>query len=91
MRRLGALLLAVAVASSAALLVPTLSAATSSPEVARPWAPVKGIAVDVSSAASISDAQAMAIGTQLFTTIANTFHANAVSLNFPFYLSLIHI
>ncbi len=87
MRRLAAVLLAGALASSAALLVPTLSAASSRPHVARPWAPVKGIAVDLSLASNISDQAAMKQGAALFSTIATTFHANAVSLNFPFWQS----
>jgi len=84
MRRLAAVLCAAVLASSAAMLVPALSAATSGPHTARPWTPVKGIAVDLSLASSINDAQAITIGTQLFSTIATKFHANAVSFNFPF-------
>jgi Glycoside Hydrolase Family 113 len=87
MRRLAAVLLACALASSAALLAPSWSAASSRPHLGRPWTPVKGIAVNVSLASTISDHQAMGIGTQLFSMLATTFHANAVSLNFPFYQS----
>lgn len=87
MRRLAAALLAGALATSGALLVPTLSAATSAPHTARAWDPVKGIAVDLSYQSKLSDAQALAIGNELFSMIANKFHANAVSLNFPFYQS----
>jgi hypothetical protein len=86
-RRLAAVLLAGALASSAALLVPTLSAASARPHTARPWEPVKGIAVDLSLSSNITDKQAIAIGTQLFSTLATKFHANAVSLNFPYWQS----
>ncbi|HEV3211867.1 MAG TPA: hypothetical protein VGZ03_00585 [Acidimicrobiales bacterium] len=87
MRRLAAALLAGAIASGAALVVPTLSAATSTPAAGRPWAPVKGIAINVTLAYNKTDAQAMAIGAQLFSMLSTQFHANAVSLNFPFYQS----
>jgi hypothetical protein len=86
-RRLAAVLLAGALASSAALLVPTLSAASSRPHTARPWDPVKGIAVDLSLAGHITDKKAIQTGSQLFSTIATTFHANAVSFNFPYWQS----
>jgi hypothetical protein len=87
MRRLATVLLAGAIASSAALVIPTLSAASPRPAVARPWAPVKGIAIALAGANKLTDAKAMKIGSELFAMIADKFHANAVSLNFPFYQS----
>jgi hypothetical protein len=85
-RRLAAVLLAGALASSAALLAPTLSAASSA-HTAKPWNPVKGIAVDLSLSSNITDKQAIATGNQLFSSIATRFHANAVSFNFPYWQS----
>ena len=83
-RRLAAVLLAGALATSAALLVPTWSDASPRHHTARPWDPVKGIAINLSNASKISDAQSLTIANQLFSTVTTTFHANAVSLNFPF-------
>ena len=87
MRRLPAVLLAAALASGVALSVPALSGAsatTSAPRTAAPWTPLKGIAVNLTYASRISDQSAMTIGTQLFSMLRTKFHANAVSLNFPF-------
>ena len=81
------MLLAGALASSAALLVPTLSAASPRPHTPSAWNPVKGIAIDLSLANNISDQKAIQQGNALFSTIATTLHANAVSLNFPFWQS----
>jgi hypothetical protein len=87
MRRLAAVLIAGSLASGAALVVPTLASATAQPAVGRPWAPAKGVAVDLSFSSNITDAKAMKIGSQLFSMLATTLHANAVSLNFPFFQS----
>ena len=86
MRRLASVLLAAAIASTAALVIPTLSAASPRP-VAKPWAPAKGIAVDLAGANKLTDAQSMKIGRGLFSMIADKFHANAVSFNFPLWQS----
>lgn len=86
-RRLAAVLVAGALASSAALLVPTLSAASPGSHTLGAWDPVKGIAIDLSLANNITDQKAIQQGNALFSTIATTLHANAVSFNFPFWQS----
>lgn len=95
-RRLPGLLLVAGTLAAAVAVVPALSGASApsgstpsiaSPSYSRAYHPVKGIAVDLSQASKLSDRQAMAIGVQLFSMISLRFHANAVSLNFPFFQS----
>jgi hypothetical protein len=62
---------------------------SAAPHAAKPWVPVKGVAIELTYQYKLDrnggDAAAMRIGTQLFSYVRNTLHANAVSLNFPFY------
>ncbi|MFZ2058502.1 MAG: hypothetical protein WAV54_13925 [Acidimicrobiales bacterium] len=50
------------------------------------WTPIKGIALDVSDASKFTDAQTIAKAKEVFAWVVSL-HANAVSLNFPFYES----
>jgi glycosyl hydrolase family 113 len=84
MRRPMAVLLALTVSLGAAVAVPALSAASPQPRSAPSGPPTKGIAVLLDAANQISDAQAVSISNSLFSTIVTKFHANAVSLNFPY-------
>jgi hypothetical protein len=83
MRRPVALLLAVALSCGVAAIAPALSGA--SPKTAPPSTPTKGIGLLINNASGITDAQAMSIANSMFPIIAGKLHANAVSLNFPFY------
>ena len=85
MRRPVAALLAVALALGVASIVPSLSGAT--PKAAQPYAPTKGIAVLIDNASRFTDAQAMSIANSMFPILVNRFHANAVSLDFPYWQS----
>jgi hypothetical protein len=88
MRRPVALLSALFVAlGTAVVVVPTLSNASPQPKSTPTAAPMKGIAVLLDSANLITDAQAMSIANSMFSTIVTKFHANAVSLNFPYHES----
>jgi hypothetical protein len=85
MRRPMALLGALFVAlGTAVVVVPTLSDASSQPKIAPTAPPAKGIAVLLDGANLITDAQAMTTANSMFSTIVARFHANAVSLNFPY-------
>jgi len=84
MRRPLAVLLALTVSLGAAIVVPTLSGASPQPRSAPVTPPVKGLAILLDSANLITDAQAAATANTLFATIVSKFHANAVSLNFPY-------
>ena len=84
MRRPVALLCALLVALGAAVVVPTLSSASPQPRTAATAPPAKGIAVLLDGANLITDAQAMTTANSMFSTIVTRFHANAVSLNFPY-------
>lgn len=85
MRRPVALLSALFVAlGTAVVVVPTLSNASPQPKTAPTAPPTKGIAVLLDGANLITDAQAMATANSLFSTVVTKFHANAVSLNFPY-------
>ncbi len=85
MRRPVTLVSALLVAAlGAAVAVPTLSSASPQPKTAPTATPTKGIAVLLDGANAISDAQAMATANSLFSTIVTKFHANGVSLNFPY-------
>jgi len=84
MRRSVTVLLAAAMALVAGLVGAPRAGATQR-HVAAAWTPAKGIAVDLSMANLLTDAQAMQIGSSLFSTLVTDFHANAVSFNFPFW------
>jgi hypothetical protein len=85
MRRPVALLSALfAVLGLAVVGVPTLSSASPQPKIASTAPPTKGIAVLLDGANLLTDAQSMATANSLFSTIVSKFHANAVSLNFPY-------
>ena len=78
--------------SAAALLaslstVPTPAGGSTvgGPRLATDAAPTKGIALTLGFANKITDAKAMSIADTLMPSIATKFHANAVSLNFPFW------
>jgi hypothetical protein len=86
MRRVAAAVVALVLAGGAALALPTSSvAAGRTPHAAAPWSPAKGIAVSLTHANLVTDAQAMTIGSELFSMLRTKLHANAVSLNFPFW------
>ena len=87
MRRPVSVLLALMLAVGAALAVPALSQASQQPRTAAPFTPTKGIAILLDNANVITDAQAMTIANTLFSIVATKLHANAVSLNFPFWQS----
>ena len=84
MRRPLAVLLALTISLGVAVAVPALSGASSPPRSAPTSPPTKGIAVLLDGASQVSDTQAIAIATSMFSTIVARFHANAVSLNFPY-------
>jgi hypothetical protein len=85
-RHWGALLVTVLLSCSVLTASPP-SGASAPPRVSSAATPALGIAVTLGFANLISDARAMAIANSLFPTIAMRFHANAVSLNFPFWES----
>jgi len=85
MRRPAAVLVAAALVAVCALFAPARTVGASAPRVAAPWTPIKGIAVDLASQDRWPDSRVMEIGASLFATIRTRFHANAVSLNFPFW------
>jgi hypothetical protein len=75
---------------AAGIIVGTLAApmpggAAAEPRIASSAAPTMGIAVTLGFANLISDNRAVTIANELMPTIATRFHANAVSLNFPFW------
>jgi hypothetical protein len=85
MRRPVALLSALFVALGlTVVVVPTLSSASPQPKIASTAPPIKGIAVLLDGANLITDAQSIATANSLFSTVVTRFHANAVSLNFPY-------
>jgi hypothetical protein len=95
MRRPVAAVLAATIACSAAVIVsPTPSSAdtTRAHAVVRPHAaptitPAKGIAITMGFANKLTDTKAAFIANELFSFVAEKLHANAVSLNFPFWES----
>lgn len=80
--------------SAVALLVsfsaapsPASGSTVGRPRVAVDAPPAKGIALTLGFANEITDARAMSIADSLMPSIATKFHANAVSLNFPYWES----
>lgn len=92
-RPLAAMLAAALACGVAVVLTPTLSSAVTrapavvSPHVAPTAAPVKGIAITMGFANQLTDAKATVIANNLFSYVSRDLHANAVSLNFPFWES----
>jgi hypothetical protein len=91
MRRLLAAWCAAALLVGAVVAAPALARATT-PRATHPSAlatpprtPAKGIAITFADANLLTDAKAMAIANPLFAMVAHRLHANAVSLNFPFW------
>lgn len=66
--------------------LPEVASSTVATRAQATWTPIKGIAVDVSKASAITDAQTIAKAKEVFAWVVSL-HANAVSLNFPFYQS----
>ena len=90
MRRLPAALLAASI-SLGILVAPSVeegiaaAGVAAHPHAVTTQTPVKGIAVTLGFANRLTDAKAMSMANTLMSFIANTLHANAVSLNFPFW------
>lgn len=90
-RPLAAVLAATVLLGTAVIVTPGLSSATTlqrdavHPHVAPVTTPTKGIAITMGFGNELTDAKAMIIANQLFSYVSKTLHANAVSLNFPFW------
>ena len=90
-RPLTAVLTAALACSTAILLSPTISSATTRtravvrPHTAPTTTPTKGIAITMGFANKLTDAQSMVIANELMSYVSKRLHANTVSLNFPFW------